>query len=165
MRNDFNSHYNYYKSSRFNEWEVELGHRNHILIFNRFHQLNPSDNEIYVEEDEQFNLSEHFGYAWSLLREGQIYEVVLKFSPEIAVEVAEVQWHKTQNVAFEEDGSAILKFMVDGLNEITWWILSYSNMVEVFSPGILRQRIVQIDRKSQIHRKPQSKINRSIERY
>jgi predicted DNA-binding transcriptional regulator YafY len=91
-----------------------------------------------------FDLREYFGYAWSLLREGQIYEVELRFCPRIAAEVAETQWHETQTAFFENDGSAVLKFRVDGLNEITWWILGYGNQVEVLAPRALRQRIAQI---------------------
>ena len=45
---------------------------------------------------------------------------------------------------FENDGSAVLKFRVDGLDEITWWILSYGDKVEVLAPYTLRQRIAQI---------------------
>jgi predicted DNA-binding transcriptional regulator YafY len=97
-------------------------------------------------EDEKFDLREYFGYAWSLLREGRLYNVELRFSPKVAEEVAEIQWHETQTVSFEKDGSVILRFRVDGLNEITWWILSYGDQVEVLSPQILRRRIVEIAR-------------------
>ncbi|MCH7559419.1 MAG: WYL domain-containing protein, partial [Planctomycetes bacterium] len=61
--------------------------------------------------------------------------------------VVEVQWHSTQKVAFEDDGSAIIEFRVDGLNEITWWILSYGDKVQVLAPRILQQRIVEIAQK------------------
>ena len=91
-----------------------------------------------------FDLSEYFGFAWSLLREGQIDEVELRFCPEIAAEVADTQWHETQITTFENDGSAVLEFHVDGLNEITWWILGYGDKVEVLAPKVLKQWIAQI---------------------
>ncbi len=109
---------------------------------NQIKQLHPLDR--YFVEDEKFDLREYFGYAWSLLREGQIHEVELRFCPRIAAEVAEVQWHQTQTASFEDDGSLVLKFRVDGLNEITWWILGYGDQVEVLAPKALRQRIAQI---------------------
>ena len=114
----------------------------HTLELNNITQLSPLDR--YFAEDEKFDLREYFGYAWSLLREGQIYEVELKFCPGIASDVAEVQWHETQTASFEDDGSVVLKFRVDGLNEITWWILGYGDQVEVRAPKALRQRIAQI---------------------
>jgi predicted DNA-binding transcriptional regulator YafY len=114
----------------------------HTFELNHITQLTPLDR--YFVEDEKFDLREYFGYAWSLLREGQIYEVKLRFCPGIASDVAEVQWHETQIASFEDDGSVILKFRVDGLNEITWWILGYGDQVEVLAPKALRQRIAQI---------------------
>ena len=114
----------------------------HTFELNHITQLSPLDR--YFVEDEKFDLNEYFGYAWSLLREGQIYEVELRFCPRIAAEVVEVQWHKTQTASFEDDGSVVLKFRVDGLNEIIWWILGYGDQVEVLAPKALRQRIAQI---------------------
>jgi len=95
---------------------------------------------------ENFDVYEYFGRAWSMIPEGQLYNIKLKFSPELAHDVAEVQWHSTQQVTFEDDGSAIIEFRVDGLNEIIWWILSYGDKVQVLAPRILRQRITKIAR-------------------
>jgi predicted DNA-binding transcriptional regulator YafY len=117
----------------------------HTLKLNQIKQISPLDQ--YFVEDKKFNLQEYFGYAWSLLREGRIYNVELSFSPEIAADVAEVQWHETQTASFEDDGSAVLRFRVDGLNEIIWWILSYGDQVEVLAPLVLRQRVAEIARR------------------
>jgi proteasome accessory factor B len=84
--------------------------------------------------------------AWSMIPEGRLYNIKLKFLPEVSHDVAEVQWHSTQKVTFKKDGSAIIEFRVDGLNEIIWWILSYGDKVQVLAPRILRQRIVEIAR-------------------
>ncbi len=98
-------------------------------------------------EDKKFDVHEYIGRAWSMIPEGQLYNVRLRFLPEVAHSVAEVQWHSTQTVAFKDDGSVIIEFRVDGLNEITWWVLSYGDQVEVLFPGILRERIVGIAEK------------------
>jgi hypothetical protein len=37
-----------------------------------------------------------------------LYNVKLTFLPEVAHDVAEVQWHSTQTVTFENGGSAIV---------------------------------------------------------
>ena len=99
-------------------------------------------------EDEKFDIREHIGRAWSMVTEGKLYNVKLRFLPEVANDVAQVQWHDTQSVTWENDGSAILEFRVDGLNEITWWILSYGDRVQVLAPRVLRDRIVQIAEKT-----------------
>ena len=109
---------------------------------NRIRELKTTDR--YFVDGENFNVQDYFGKAWSMIPEGQLYNIKLKFLPEVVNEVAEVQWHSTQDVTFEEDGSAIIEFRVDGLNEIIWWILSYGDKVQVLSPRILRQRIIKI---------------------
>jgi proteasome accessory factor B len=95
-------------------------------------------------EEPPFNLRDYLGRAWSMLPEGQLYNVKLRFIPEVVDDVTAVQWHETQTVHFEDDGSAIVEFRVDGLNEIIWWILSYGDRVEVLTPRLLRQRIIEI---------------------
>jgi proteasome accessory factor B len=98
-------------------------------------------------EEPPFDLRDHLGQAWSMLPEGRLYNVKLQFIPEVAYDVANVRWHETQMVHFENDGSAIVEFRVDGLKEITWWILSYGDQVDVLAPRALRQQIAQIARR------------------
>ncbi len=115
---------------------------NRPFTLKRIRQLSPADR--YFLEDDKFEPQEYFEYAWNLLRAGQVYEVELKFSPAIAADIAKEQWHKSQSACFQEDGSLVLKFRLDGLNEITWWILSYGSLVEVISPFVLKHRIAEI---------------------
>jgi proteasome accessory factor B len=97
----------------------------------------------FVEEKE-FDVYEYLGRAWSMIPEGRLYNVRLRFLPEVARSVAEVRWHNTQTVAFQDDGSIILEFLVDGLNEIIQWVLSYGDQVQVLAPAALRQRFIKI---------------------
>ncbi len=96
--------------------------------------------KLYVP-DEKFTLAGYLGNAWGIIPEGRQYQVKLKFSPMVAANVAEVNWHRTQQVDFEPDGSAIFTATVDGLGEISWWILGYGDQVEVLQPPPLRQRL------------------------
>jgi predicted DNA-binding transcriptional regulator YafY len=36
-----------------------------------------------------------------------------------------------------------VEFRVDGIEEISWWILGYGDQVEVLSPAVLRKRTAQ----------------------
>jgi len=47
-------------------------------------------------------------------------------------------------VTHNKDGSALVEFRVDGLSEITWWVLGYGDQVRVLSPKNLRKRILEI---------------------
>jgi len=95
-------------------------------------------------EDEDFDVSEYLGRAWSMVPEGQIYHIKLHFLPKVANDIAEVKWHSTQKVKPNGDGSAIVEFRVDGLSEITWWILGYGDQVQVLAPKALRERVLEI---------------------
>ena len=106
-------------------------------------------------DDEDFDLSEYLGRAWSMIPEGRIYNVKLRFLPKVAENVAEVQWHSTQKVTHNSDGSVTVEFRVDGLGEITWWILGYGDQVQVLRPKRLRQKIVETARNM-------AKLNRQI---
>lgn len=82
-----------------------------------------------------------FGDAWGMIPEGRIYDVRLLFDAKVAANVAEVQWHRSQQVLWRDDGSAEFRVRVDGLGEIVWWILGYGQHVRVLAPAALRQRV------------------------
>ncbi len=91
-----------------------------------------------------FDVYDYLGRAWSMIPEGRIYNVRLRFLPKVAANVAEVQWHGTQRVSWQQDGSAILDFRVDGLGEISWWVLGYGDQVQVLAPRQLCKRVRQV---------------------
>lgn len=88
-------------------------------------------------------LDDYFGSAWSLIPEGKLYDVHLHFEPMVAGNVAEVRWHDSQQIDWNEDGSIEFRVRVDGLGEITWWILGYGDQVEVLYPPELRRRVAE----------------------
>jgi predicted DNA-binding transcriptional regulator YafY len=114
---------------------------------NRIRNAEMSDKPLSNDGSPEFDLAEYIGCAWSMIPEGKMYRVRLRFAPKVANNVAEVRWHNTQKVARNPDGSAAVDFRVDGLGEITWWILSYGDQVEVLSPAELRKTIANIAHK------------------
>ena len=76
--------------------------------------------EVRYKVDPEFSLEEYFGNAWLMIKGDQRYRVVIRFSPEVAGNVDEISWHKTQRTRFEDDGSLIFEVDVDGLGEISW---------------------------------------------
>ena len=87
---------------------------------------------------------QHFDGAWCMIPEGKLYDVHLRFEPKVAGNVAEVRWHSTQRVEWNDDGSIQFRARVNGLGEITWWILGYGDQVEVISPPQLRRRLREV---------------------
>jgi proteasome accessory factor B len=95
-------------------------------------------------EGENFDVYDYLGRAWSMIPEGRIYNIKLRFLPKVANNVAEVQWHSTQKVIRNGDGSATVEFRVDGMGEITWWILGYGDQVQVLAPKALRKKVLEV---------------------
>ncbi len=114
-----------------------------IRTFNltRINSVEPLDK--HFADGGNFDLYEYLGRAWSLIPEGKLYNIKLKFSPLVAHNVSEVQWHNTQQVHWNEDGSVVLSFRVDGLGEISWWVLGYGDQVRVLAPAALRKRVLE----------------------
>jgi len=108
---------------------------------NRIKEL--KDTGQYFLDGDNFDLQDYLGKAWSMIPEGRIYNIKLRFLPKVANNVTEVQWHSTQEVTRNSDGSATMEFRVDGLGEITWWILGYGDQVQVLAPRALRKRILE----------------------
>ena len=92
-------------------------------------------------------LEKVLGNAWRMIRGETTYEVELKFSPLVGPNVAEVNWHTTQKVRWDDDGAVYFTCTVDGLDEIAWWVLGYGPEVEVLKPADLRRRIAGMARR------------------
>ncbi len=86
----------------------------------------------------------HFGNAWAMIPEGKMYKVHLHFTPKVAGNAAEVQWHSSQRVEWNEDGSLEFFADVDGIGEISWWVLGYGDQVKVISPKPLANRVAKM---------------------
>lgn len=93
--------------------------------------------------NQPFDLDEYLGKAWSMIPEGRLYNIKLRFLPKVAHNVTEVHWHSTQQVTRNPDGSATMEFRVDGLGEISWWILGYGDQVQILAPKALRTKTIE----------------------
>jgi len=107
----------------------------------RFKQLEPTGKAFRLPKG--LTLEKHLGNAWRLMRGPKTYEVELRFSPLVGPNVAEVNWHATQRIRWDDDGNVFFTATVDGLDEIVWWVLGYGPEVEVLRPAELRDRVTQ----------------------
>jgi proteasome accessory factor B len=90
----------------------------------------------------RFTAAKHLGLAWHMIREAdRKSRVVVRFKSMVASNVAEVIWHPTQQIVRREDGSIDFSVTVEGLREISWWILGYGDQAEVLEPRELREMI------------------------
>jgi predicted DNA-binding transcriptional regulator YafY len=90
----------------------------------------------------RFSLKQYLGHAWNMIREKNARtQVKVHFQRLVARNVAEVNWHPTQKIVTYEDESIDYSVTVDGIHEISWWILSYGDQAEVLEPPELRALI------------------------
>ena len=94
----------------------------------------------------EFSLDADLGKAWSVAPEGKVWSIRLRFSPAVAADIEEVSWHKTQQTQRLPDGSLIFEAEVDGLKEISSWIMGYGDQAIVEEPVELREHIRQVTR-------------------
>jgi predicted DNA-binding transcriptional regulator YafY len=106
----------------------------------RIRQIEPLEDRFQIPRG--FSLGRYLRNAWHLIPErGRDREVVVRFSPMVAHNVAEIHWHKTQRLVPHDDGALDFHVTVSGLNEISWWILGYGDQAEAIRPAELRQMI------------------------
>ena len=88
--------------------------------------------------DRAFSRKDFFGNAWNMIRGDIRYHVEVHFSAKMAGNVEEVAWHATQRTRRRSDGTLVFEVDVDGIEEISWWILGYGDQAVVQEPEALR---------------------------
>jgi predicted DNA-binding transcriptional regulator YafY len=116
----------------------------------RIKELEPLDDGYKIPRG--FSVSRYLRNAWHLIPSGPDRKVVIRFEKMVAQNVNEVNWHKTQETKWNDDGSLEFRVTVSGLSEISWWIIGYGDQAKVLAPRELRNMIVQ-------------RAERTVERY
>lgn len=79
------------------------------------------------------------GRRFSLMHEGRLVEVVIRFDAEWARRVQERVWHATQQIEGHSDGSCTLTMTVDGLSSVVRWVLGFGrHAVPLAPPELVR---------------------------
>lgn len=100
-------------------------------------------------------ISKKLGDAWSIWTSGnQTVEVVLFFSKAVAKRVGETQWHPSQELISNDDGSLVWKGRIAEPREMYPWIRSWGADVQIIEPGYLRDRhIAELELAVEIYKK------------
>ena len=64
--------------------------------------------------------------------------VKIHFAPTVARYVQESNWHPSQKITTQEDGSLLAEFDLDGTEEIKRWVMSFGRYAVVLGPAELR---------------------------
>lgn len=76
------------------------------------------------------------------------HDVVLRFIPEVSDDVAAFQFHPTQIMTREPDGSTIVRFRAGGLREMAWHLFTWGEVVKILKPPRLRSALLDLLQRS-----------------
>lgn len=91
---------------------------------------------------------EYFGGAIGVYSSGEIFEVAIDFSAEVASFVKERRWHPSQRIVQRDGGAIRLHLEVSLTPELWQWILGFGPNAEVVSPRALRDEIAELAKKT-----------------
>ncbi len=117
----------------------------HLRKKYRFFALDRISNIASTERGYQmrkdFEVEQFMRDSFQLYRGDEAYEVKIWFSPRQTRWIREKQWHPTQQLAEQPDGSAILTMTTSGLTQVKSWILSFSSEAKALAPSALVKEI------------------------
>jgi CRISPR-associated endonuclease/helicase Cas3 len=107
----------------------------------RIQRIELTDRTYAIPAD--FDARQHLADAWGIwTSEAEPVEVVLKFHPRVAGRVRETQWHRSEEVAEQADGSVIWRARVAAPQEMVPWVRGWGADVEVLEPDGLREQMM-----------------------
>lgn len=93
------------------------------------------------EPEPGFDLVGELSWAWDVIADQPLEDVLVRFAPAVARRVAETRWHPSQELEQQPDGSLLWRGRVAGSREIRIWILGWGADAEVLEPAALRDEI------------------------
>ncbi|MBR6722965.1 WYL domain-containing protein [bacterium] len=115
--------------------EKAKGDEVYTYLLHKFENLRLTDKTF---DKGDFNLQEHTNKSFGVFQ-GEILDVKLSFSPELAQEASHYNFHPTQRGKLEEDGSYTVKFKASGSKEIIWHVFRWGAGCKILAPKSLQK--------------------------
>lgn len=80
-----------------------------------------------------FSLQDYAERSFGVFQE-EPFDVVWKFSPEVAADAKEFLFHPSQKLEEQPDGSLIVRFRAGGTREMAWHLFTWGERVKVVKP-------------------------------
>ena len=108
----------------------------------RLHKV--TDIELTEEKSDKrdFDIKEYANRSFGVYQ-NEIIKVELRFSKEVAEDVLNYNFHPTQKVKQNDDGTVTVKFKASGELEILWHIFRWGDKVQIISPKSLKKEYVE----------------------
>lgn len=85
--------------------------------------------------------------------QGEIQDVKLLFSKNVAEDVLNYQFHSTQKVKQNDDGTVTVKFKASGEYEIMWHLFKWGADVKILAPASLKKKYIELLKTTMEHQK------------
>lgn len=129
-----------------------FGYRNYLVAFHEHPKANDFSLfslsniqsakvlEDSFERDEAFSLPDFAARSFGVFQ-SEPEDVVWKFTPEAASTAAEFDFHPTQVLEPQDDGSLIVRFRAASDLEMAWHLYMWGDKVDVLAPDSLRDMV------------------------
>lgn len=94
--------------------------------------------DISFMRSEKFSLKEYAERSFGSFQEERI-NVVWKVSPDRAEDAANYQFHPSQVIEKQADGSLIVRFTAGGMKEMCWHLFTWGGDIQILEPEILKE--------------------------
>ena len=99
-----------------------------------FHMIkNPKVLDEYFDKDENFNLEEYLSRSFGIFQEEPM-DIKLLFSKEVGTDVIEYNFHSTQKIKQNKDGTVTVTMHTGGKKEICWHLFKWGKNVKILEP-------------------------------
>lgn len=88
-----------------------------------------------------FSLEKYLSGAFGVFTGDTVFDVVIKFSPDIADYIREKKWHQSQKLKEINGGGVLLRMELTSLVEIQRWVMGWSGEATVLQPPELVKAI------------------------
>lgn len=109
----------------------------------RLHKV--TDIELTEEKFDKgdFDIKEYANRSFGVYQ-NEIIKVELRFSKEVAEDVLNYNFHPTQKVKQNDDGTVTVKFKASGELEILWHLFRWGDKVQIISPKSLKKEYIEM---------------------
>ncbi len=93
------------------------------------------------ERRKAFSLDKHLRGAFGVFTGDKIFDIIIRFSPDVADYIREKEWHQSQRLKERNNGGVELQLRLSSLVEIQRWILGWGGEAVVLEPPELVKSI------------------------
>lgn len=110
-----------------------------FFALDRIGEISRTNRDFQIHKD--FDIEQFIRDSFQLYKGDEVQEIKVWFSPRQARWIREKQWHPTQELVEQPDGSIILAMAISGLVQAKSWILSFGSEARALAPPALVKEI------------------------